>query len=67
MIRDTRTHAEQASDDFWSWFGPKLDAREALEASMPDRDEDTRTILGAEMLEIEFEPVSQAGPIVSER
>lgn len=64
MRNDTRNEAERASDDFWGWFGPKMDEWDAQNArdiaSMPERDEDSRTILGAEALEIEFEPVSQA-------
>lgn len=66
MQTDTRTEAEQVSDDFWAWFGAKLDADERVRATMPDRDESSRTILGEEMLDIEFEPIAQ-GPILSER
>lgn len=59
-MQDSRTHAEQVSDDFWAWFGPKLDEHERVRASMPERDEASATILGEEALDIEFEPVSQA-------
>lgn len=59
-MQDTRTYAEQVSDDFWAWFGPKLDEHERVRASMPERDDASSTILGDEMLDIEFEPVAQA-------
>lgn len=58
--RAMMTHAEKVSQDFWNWFGAKLDADEEIKASMPARDEATATALGDEMLDIEFEPVSQA-------
>lgn len=77
---DTRTESERASQDFWDWFGAKLDADEAVKATMPARDESTRTILGEEMLDIEFEPIAQVfhlddyrprveaqGPVLSDR
>lgn len=58
------TTPEQASADFWGWMGPKMDdwSREQADliATMPERDESSRTILGEEALEIEFEPVTQA-------
>lgn len=63
---DTRTESEKASEDFWAWFGAKLDADERVRATMPARDESSRTILGEEMLDIEFESIAQ-GPILSER
>lgn len=67
---DTRTEAERISADFWDWFGPRLDAHAELRASMPERDEESRTILGEEMLDIEFEPVTQVpeqAPVLSMR
>lgn len=61
---ETQDEAEVISADFWGWFGPKVDAWDARNArdvaSAPERDEESRTILGAELLDIEFEPVSQA-------
>lgn len=56
----TGTDAQEIADDFWSWFGAKHEATDALVATMPARDEESRTVLGAEMLDIEFEPISQA-------
>lgn len=67
-------YSSQASEDFWAWMGPKVDAwdarNEADRLSAPERDEATRTILGEEMLDIEFEPVTQVAerePVLSER
>jgi hypothetical protein len=60
---------EQASADFWDWFGPKLDALDAenhreheLVASMPDNDPEFAMVTYGEEVdwEVYYEPVAQA-------
>ena len=50
-------YSSQASEDFWAWMGPKVDAWDAeadLIASMPERDEDEAMCLYGEDVEFDI-------------